>query len=111
MSRRKKEPLRPLADDERDALSQVSRSQAAPAAEVTRAKLLLLVASGSDYQDAARAVGRPSGDAVSALVGRFNRERLAALVPPHGRERGPVYAEQARARILAEAPRAPPPDA
>src|SRR4051812_37120020 len=107
MSRRKKEPLRPLADDERDALSQVSRSQAAPAAEVTRAKLLLLVASGSDYQDAARAVGRHSGDAVSALVGRFNREGLAALVPRHGGGRRRVYDEQARARILAEAQRPP----
>ena len=110
MSRRKKEPLRPLADDERDALSQVSRSPTAPAAEVTRAKLLLLVASGSDYQGAARAVGRHSGDAVSALVGRFNREGLAALVPRHGGGRRRVYDEQARARILAEAQRTPTPE-
>ena len=110
MSRRKKEPLRPLADDERDALSQVSRSQAALAAEVTRAKLLLLVASGSDYQDAARAVGRHSGDAVSALVGRFNREGLAALVPRHGGGRRRVYDEPARARSRAEAQRTPTPE-
>ena len=48
MSRRKKEPLRPLADAARDALRPVRRSQAAPAAAVTRAKLLLLVAPGSD---------------------------------------------------------------
>jgi transposase len=109
MSRRKKDPLRPLTDDERETLSQLSRSQAAPAAEVARAKLLVLVASGSDYQDAARAVGRSSGDAVSALVGRFNREGLAALAPRHGGGRQRVYDEQARARILAEAQRTPTP--
>ena len=108
MSRRKKEPLRPLTEGERGALAQMSRSQAAPAAEVTRAKLLLLVASGSDYQGAARAVGRKSGDAVSALVGRFNREGPAALTPRHGGGRRRAYGEAARARILAEAQRAHP---
>ena len=84
MSRRKKDPLRPLSDEERDRLAQLSRSQAAPAAEVSRAKVLLLVADGSDYQQAACAAGRKSGDAVSALVARFNREGLAALRPRHG---------------------------
>src|SRR3954454_19262134 len=110
MSRRKKAPLRPLTNDERHRLHQVSRSQTAPAAEVARAKMLLLVASGSDYQGAARAVGRKSGDAVSTLVGRFNREGLAALAPRHGGGRQRVYGEQARARILAEAQRKPTPE-
>src|SRR5262249_2073254 len=105
-----KEPLRPLTDAERDALSQMSRSQAAPAAEVARAKMLLLVASGSDYQGAARAVGRKSGDAVSALVGRFNREGLQALPPRHGGGRQRAYDQAARARILAEAQRKPTPE-
>src|SRR6476659_8272641 len=109
MSRRKKEPLRPLTDDERDALGQMSRSQVAPAAEVARAKMLLLVASGSDYQGAAAAVGRKSGDAASALVGRFNREGLQALAPRHGGGRRRVYHAPARARILAEARRKPTP--
>jgi transposase len=109
MSRRKKDPLRPLTQDEREALAQLGRSQAAPAAEVTRAKLLLLVAAGAGYQGAARSVGRSSGDAVSALVGRFNREGLAALAPRHGGGRQRVYGEQARARILAEAQREPTP--
>jgi transposase len=110
MSRRKKEPLRQLTEDEREDLAQMSRSQAAPAAQVTRAKLLLLVASGSDYQHAAAAVGRKSGDAVSALVGRFNREGLAALAPRHGGGRQRVYDERARERILAEAQRKPTPE-
>ena len=110
MTRRKKDPLRPLGDNERGALAQLSRSQAAPAAQVARAKLLLLVAAGSDYHGAAHAVGRKSGDAVSALVARFNREGLQALVPRHGG--GPVrlYGEQAHDRILKEAQRAPTPE-
>ncbi|HKB42248.1 MAG TPA: helix-turn-helix domain-containing protein [Gemmataceae bacterium] len=109
MSRRKKDPLRPLTGDERDALTQLSRSLAAPAAEVARAKLLLAVAAGSDYQQAARAAGRKSGDAVSALVARFNREGPAAVRPRHGGGRQRAYDEQARARILREVQRTPTP--
>lgn len=109
MSRRKKDPLRPLSDEERDTLTQMSRSQAAAAAEVARAKVLLLVAAGSDYQQAARAAGRRSGDAVAALVARFNREGLAALRPRHGGGRRRTYDERARGRILCEAQRQPTP--
>jgi transposase len=109
MSRRKKDPLRPLSDDEREALAQLSRSQTAPAAEATRARLLLLVAEGSDYQQAARAAGRKSGDAVSSLVARFNREGLRALAPRHGGGRRRAYGDRARARILREVERAPTP--
>jgi transposase len=87
----------------------LSRSQAAPAAQVTRAKLLLLVAAGSAYQDAARAIGRRSGDPVAVLVARFNREGLAALIPRHGGGRQPVYDARARTRILTEAQRTPTP--
>jgi transposase len=111
MSRRKKDPLRPLGEEERDALMQLSRCQAAPAAEVARARMLLLVADGSDYQHAALAAGRKSGDAVSALVGRFNREGLAALRPRHGGGQRRVYDEEARLRILREARRVPTPEA
>src|SRR5947199_240303 len=60
MSRRKKDPLRTLTDAERLALTQLSRSQAAPAAQVARAIMLLAVADGDDYQQAARAAGRRS---------------------------------------------------
>jgi transposase len=111
MSRRKKDPLRPLSDEERVSLTQSSRSQAAPAAEVARAKVLLLVAEGSDYQQAAHAAGRKSGDAVSALVARFNREGLAALRPRHGGGRRRTYDERARVRVLREAQRKPTPEA
>jgi transposase len=111
MSRRKKHPLRPLSAEERDSLTQMSRSQTAAAAEVARAQMLLLVAEGSDYQQAAQAAGRKSGDAVSALVARFNREGLAALRPRHGGGRRRTYDGRARGRILREAQRTPTPAA
>jgi transposase len=111
MSRKKKDPLRDLTEPERHELELLSRSQTAPAAEVIRAKLLLAVARGDDYQDAARSVGRRSGDAVSHLVARFNAEGTAALTPRHGGGRNPTYGPEARARIAAEAARAPTPEA
>jgi transposase len=111
MSRRKKDPLRPLTDAERDELARLSRSQAAPAVEVARAIMLLAVAGGDDYQQAARAAGRRSGDAVSHLVARFNAEGTAALTPRHGGGRRPTYGPEATGRIVAEAARAPTPEA
>src|SRR5512147_322427 len=111
MSRRQKDPLRELTEPERAELTRLARSQAAPAVEVIRAQILLAVARGDDYQAAARAVGRRSGDAVSRLVARFNLEGMAALTPRHGGGRRPTYGPQARGRIAAEAARAPTPDA
>ena len=111
MSRKKKDPLREMTEPERQELVQLSRSQSAPAAEVIRAKVLLAVAAGDDYQDAARSVGRRSGDAVSHLVARFNAEGTAALDPRHGGGRAPIYDEPSRERILREARRQPTPEA
>jgi transposase len=111
MSRRKKDPLRALTDAERVEMTQLSRSQAAPAVEVARARMLLAVAGGDDYQQAARSAGRRSGDAVSHLVARFNAEGLAALTPRHGGGRRPTYGPQDTGRIVAEATRAPTPEA
>lgn len=110
MSRRRKDPLRALTDDERRALTRVGRSRTAPAVRAARAVMLLAVADGSDYQQAARAAGRKSGDAVSHLVTRFNREGLGALDPRHGGGHKPTYDAAARARILREAARAPTPE-
>jgi transposase len=73
--------------------------------------MLLAVADGSDYQQAARAAGRKSGDAVSHLVARFNREGLGALDPRHGGGHKPTYGTPARDRILREVARIPTPDA
>jgi transposase len=109
MSRRKKDPLRPLTDAEHRALTRLGRSQAAPAVEVARATILLAVATGDDYQQAARSAGRRSGDAVSHLVARFNVEGLAALTPRHGGGRLRVYNHASRERVLCEVRREPTP--
>src|SRR4051794_3690246 len=111
MSRRKIDPLRELTPDEQQALGQLSRSQVAPAVEVTRAKLLLAVARGDDYQTAAHCMGRRSGDAVSHLVARFNAEGLAALTPRQGGGRAAPYDQEAVSRILGEVERTPTPEA
>ena len=111
MSRRRKDPLRPLLDDERVELGRLSRSTAAPAVHAARAVMLLAVADGSDYRSAARAAGRRSGDAVSHLVARFNAEGLDALEPRHGGGRVPTYTNADRQRILREAARTPTPEA
>ena len=111
MSRRRKDPLRSLTADERQELARVSRRRTESAVRVARATMLLAVADGSDYQQAARAAGRNSGDAVSHLVARFNREGLAALDPRHGGGHTPTYGAAARDRILREAARTPTPAA
>ena len=110
MSRHKKDPLRELTEPERQELSLLGRSQVAPAVEVIRAKILLAVARGDDYQAAARSVGRRSGDAVSHLVARFNAEGMAALTPRHGGGRRPTYGPGDTGRIVTEAARAPTPE-
>jgi transposase len=111
MSRLKKDPLRELTAAERQELTQLNRSQAAPAAEVAGAKALLAVADGDDCQQAARAAGRRSCDAVSHLVARFNAEGPAALTPRHGGGRRSTYDASARERILREVRRTPTPEA
>jgi hypothetical protein len=58
----------------------------------------------------ARAVGHKSEDAVAYVVARFNRVGLAAVTPRHGGGHPPTYGEQARDRILREAPRGPAPE-
>ena len=105
-----KDPLRRLTAAERRELAHLRRSRTAPAAEVTRATLILLVGDGRSYQDAARAVGRRSGDAVAHLVARFNQEGLAALTPRHGGGRASAYDTAARGRILREVARTPTPE-
>lgn len=107
MSRRAKDPLRPLQDHELHYLRSLSRSGAAPASQVARAKALLAVADGSSYSTAARQAGRVSGDAVSQLVARFNREGVGAVVPGHGGGPPVQYTARERELILSAARRLP----
>jgi transposase len=107
MSRRQKDPLRPLRDAERVALSRLGRSHSAPAAQVARARALLAVADGQSYTTAAQLVGRHTGDTVARWVACFHRDGLAAVVPGHGGGRRIRYGEVEQRRILAEVGRAP----
>lgn len=107
MTRRQKDPLREPASEERQWLVRIARSHAEPASHVARAKALLAVAEGQSYTDAAKAAGRRSGDAVSHLVSRFNREGVRALEPGHGGGPPPTYTSEQRERILKEARREP----
>ena len=52
MSRRKKNPLRTLSEEERDWLERISRSQVKPTSHVARAKQILVVADGYNYSEA-----------------------------------------------------------
>ena len=110
MSRRKKDPLRPLTDPERAWLERLSRSQHEPASHVARAKQMLHVANGYSYQEAAVLAGRKSGDSVSNVVKRFNREGVHAIQPRHGGGPAAKYGPAERARIVQEVRRPPVPE-
>jgi transposase len=107
MTRRQKDPLRPLTAEERHLLEQISRARSEPASHVERAKLLLAVADGASYTEAAYVLGRRSNDAVSNLVARFNREGVLAIAPRHGGGRASHYGASERERILTEFRRNP----
>lgn len=109
MGRPPKNPLRPLTEQERPALERIARAGSERANVVAWANEVLKVASGSTYGAAATAVGRRSGEPVSQLVRRFNKEGLAALVPRCAGGRKPSYDATARERILTEARRKPDP--
>ena len=107
MARQRKDPLRPLTDDERSWLERISRATSEPASHDGRAKAVLAVADGQTYQAAAHAAGRHANDAVAHLVARFNQLGLAALVPGHAGGSAPIYTTAERERIVAEARRPP----
>jgi transposase len=107
MAHPQKEPLRPLTPHEYAQLKQVSRALSESAAQVAHAKVLLAVAAGGRFTDAARTAGRRSGDAVAHLVARFNQRGLAALESGHGGGPASAYGAPEQARILAEVRRTP----
>jgi len=110
MTRRKKDPLRPITEEERNWLERISRSQSEPSVHVIRAKEILAVAAGHNYTEAARLAGIQSGDTVARLVERFNQEGLPAIEPRHGGGPAVKYSAVERERVLAEARRQPDPE-
>lgn len=107
MTRRQKDPLRALDAEEQDTLQHISRCASLPASIVLRAQLVLAVAEGCSYTEAAQRVGRKSGDAVARLVARFNHEGVEAIVPRHGGGFAIHYGAAERERMLQEARRCP----
>jgi hypothetical protein len=109
MSRRQKQPLRQLSNEEHQWLRRIARSTSEPSGHVVRAKQLLAVAAGASYTEAARATGRKSNDAVAQLVARFNLEGFKVVESKKGCGAPPIYGAAERERILREARRAPDP--
>ena len=107
MSRRQKEPLRVLTDEERAALTRLSRAQTVPAAVVARARGLLAVAGGETFLEAAHRAGRRNGETVAAWVARFNTVGLPGVEPRHGGGQRKRYTAETQERILREARRTP----
>jgi transposase len=107
MTRRQKEPLRPLTMQETTQLERISRASSAPSAQVARAKAILAVAAGHSFTDAAQQAGRRSGDAVAQLVARFNKQGLSAVQLQHTGGPTPIYTHRERDRILSEVRRTP----
>ena len=110
MTRRRKDPLRSLTVEEQNVLEQISRSFSEPASHVARSKIILAVADGMTYAQAAQAAGRKSRHAVSQLISRFNQEGIAAIEPGHGGGPVPTYGATERERILTEMRRPPDPE-
>src|SRR5512133_1072962 len=102
MTRRQKNPLRELTEEERIWLEKIARSASEPAVNVARAKEILSVADGKTYTEAAKLAGRRSGDMVSAVVQRFNQDGLNAIEPGWKGNRTQKYSVAERERILAE---------
>src|SRR6266545_279195 len=90
MAAPRKESLRPLAADEAAALDRLTRASSERLDRGRRATALRAVAAGLSFAQAARCAGFRSGSAVAALVGRFNRQGLAALAIAPGRGRQPT---------------------
>ncbi len=85
----------------------VARATSERADRVARAKVLLAVADGARFRDAARAAGRKSSQGVARLVARFNQQGLAALDGRHGGGPPVRYGRAERERILREFRRPP----
>ncbi|NJN19754.1 MAG: helix-turn-helix domain-containing protein, partial [Oscillochloris sp.] len=102
MTRRQKDPLRPLTEEECAMLLAISRSRTEPAAHVERARLILAVADGARYTAAAHSVGRRCNDPVADLVRRCNHEGVSAIEPGHGGGAAILYGADARERVLRE---------
>ena len=99
MTRRRKNPLRPLTEEERAVLEKIGHAQSEPASHVARAQALLRVANGATYAAATELVGHSSGYVVAQWVARFDLEWLAALEPGQWRDERDPWRRGARTKL------------
>ena len=107
MGKEQKHPLRALTPQEEQELQRIAKATSERLDVVKRARALLSVQAGLSFTDAAGKAGYKSGDSISQLVERFNRQGLEALLIAPGRGRKPTYTSEQRARIVAEIQREP----
>src|SRR5436305_4410 len=107
MAQLQKEPLRALSEQEERELQRLVKATSERLDVVRRAKVLLSVAAGQTFTEAAHQANLKSGDGVGKLVKRFNAHGLAALSIAVGRGRKPTYTSAQQARILAAVQRTP----
>jgi transposase len=100
MARAQHEPLRPVSDAERRALTTISKASSERLDRVRRARAVLSVAETGNFAAAARQAGFRSVTTVTNLVARFNQRGLDALTIAAGRGRRPTYDATARAQIV-----------
>lgn len=100
-------PLRPVTPEEEQTLQRLVKATSERVDVVKRAKAILTVQAGKPYTEAAEEAGYQSGDSVSQLVERFNRQGLAALLIAPGRGRKETYTREQRERIVQEFKRLP----
>jgi transposase len=100
-------PLRPVTQDEEQALQRLVKATSERVDVVKRAQAILAVRAGKPYTEAAQEAGYQSGDSVSQLVERFNQRGLAALLMAPGRGRKATYLPEQRERIMQEFRRTP----
>ena len=107
MAQFQKDPLRALSKPEEQELHRLIKASSERVDVVRRASVLVAVAGGQSFAQAAREAGLKSGYGVSKLVKRFNTHGLAALCIAVGRGRKMTYTSAQQARILAEVQRTP----
>jgi transposase len=109
VGKEQKNPLRALTEQEEQGLYRIAKATSERLDVVKRARALLAVRSGQSFTDTAREIGYKSGDSISQLIERFNRQGLEALLIAPGRGRKPTYTNEQRAHIVAEVQRQPDP--
>ena len=92
--------LRPITDQERVELIEISGSRTLGASVVAHAKQVLAVADGDKFTQAAAKSGYKAGDLVSRVVRCFNALGIDGLFPRHAGGRRKVYGPEDVEKIV-----------